>query len=116
MRETGQAKGIGGIMQRPGGEGSAEAALAANADLEGLSPPALALDAGLVPPTGIAVPSGFVSNGADPVTGLRADGEAELDNEVYAAIDLGTNNCRLLVARARGRGFRVIDAFSRIVR
>jgi exopolyphosphatase / guanosine-5'-triphosphate,3'-diphosphate pyrophosphatase len=34
----------------------------------------------------------------------------------YAAVDLGTNNCRLLVARARGRSFRVIDAYSRIVR
>ncbi len=35
---------------------------------------------------------------------------------IYAALDLGTNNCRLLVARRAGRGFRVIDAFSRIVR
>ena len=34
----------------------------------------------------------------------------------YAAIDLGTNNCRLLVARPTRNGFRVIDAFSRIVR
>jgi len=34
----------------------------------------------------------------------------------YAAIDLGTNNCRLLVARPAGNGFRVIDGFSRIVR
>jgi exopolyphosphatase/guanosine-5'-triphosphate,3'-diphosphate pyrophosphatase len=34
----------------------------------------------------------------------------------YAAIDLGTNNCRLLVARPSREGFRVIDAFSRIVR
>lgn len=35
---------------------------------------------------------------------------------VYAAIDLGTNNCRLLVARPTARSFRVVDAFSRIVR
>jgi exopolyphosphatase/guanosine-5'-triphosphate,3'-diphosphate pyrophosphatase len=35
---------------------------------------------------------------------------------VYAALDLGTNNCRLLVARPSPRGFRVIDAFSRIIR
>ena len=34
----------------------------------------------------------------------------------YAALDLGTNNCRLLVARPVDGGFRVIDAFSRIVR
>lgn len=34
----------------------------------------------------------------------------------YAALDLGTNNCRLLVARPRGRGFEVVDSFSRIVR
>jgi len=35
---------------------------------------------------------------------------------VLAALDLGTNNCRLLVARPQGVGFAVIDSFSRIVR
>ena len=34
----------------------------------------------------------------------------------FAAVDLGSNNCRLLVARPTPNGFRVIDAFSRIVR
>jgi exopolyphosphatase / guanosine-5'-triphosphate,3'-diphosphate pyrophosphatase len=34
----------------------------------------------------------------------------------YAALDLGTNNCRLLIARPAGDGFRVVDAFSRIIR
>ncbi|MCB1511113.1 MAG: Ppx/GppA family phosphatase [Hyphomicrobiaceae bacterium] len=34
----------------------------------------------------------------------------------YAALDLGTNNCRLLVAKPTRRGFQVIDAFSRIIR
>ncbi len=34
----------------------------------------------------------------------------------YAALDLGTNNCRLLIARPEPEGFTVIDAFSRIVR
>jgi exopolyphosphatase / guanosine-5'-triphosphate,3'-diphosphate pyrophosphatase len=34
----------------------------------------------------------------------------------FAALDLGTNNCRLLVARPAGLGIRVVDAFSRIVR
>ncbi|MGF1629493.1 MAG: Ppx/GppA family phosphatase [Kiloniellaceae bacterium] len=41
--------------------------------------------------------------------GRRADG-------LYAALDLGTNNCRLLVARPDHDGFHVVDAFSRIVR
>lgn len=36
--------------------------------------------------------------------------------ERFAALDLGTNNCRLLIAAPRGAGFRVFDAFSRIVR
>ena len=36
--------------------------------------------------------------------------------DVFAAIDLGTNNCRLLVARPTGDSFRVVDSFSRIVR
>jgi exopolyphosphatase/guanosine-5'-triphosphate,3'-diphosphate pyrophosphatase len=35
---------------------------------------------------------------------------------VYAALDLGTNNCRLLIACPTGDGFRVIDSFSRIIR
>jgi exopolyphosphatase/guanosine-5'-triphosphate,3'-diphosphate pyrophosphatase len=34
----------------------------------------------------------------------------------FAALDLGTNNCRLLIARPQGDGFAVVDAFSRIVR
>ncbi|MEP2379446.1 MAG: Ppx/GppA family phosphatase, partial [Parasphingorhabdus sp.] len=34
----------------------------------------------------------------------------------YAAIDLGTNNCRLLVAKPSSDGFIVTDAFSRVVR
>jgi exopolyphosphatase/guanosine-5'-triphosphate,3'-diphosphate pyrophosphatase len=34
----------------------------------------------------------------------------------YAALDLGTNNCRLLIATPSGAGFRVVEAYSRIVR
>ena len=36
--------------------------------------------------------------------------------QAYAALDLGTNNCRLLIARPSGQDFTVIDAFSRVVR
>jgi exopolyphosphatase / guanosine-5'-triphosphate,3'-diphosphate pyrophosphatase len=49
---------------------------------------------------------GVVAGGASPVTGTG----------VYAALDLGTNNCRLLIACPAGDGFRVVDSFSRIVR
>src|SRR5690349_22321732 len=49
-----------------------------------------------------ASPSGSVAAGAE--------------NGVYAALDLGTNNCRLLIACPAGDGFRVVDSFSRIIR
>ena len=49
-----------------------------------------------------------------PASGRRPDSAP--DGRTYAALDLGTNNCRLLVARPTGDGFRVIDAFSRIIR
>jgi len=48
----------------------------------------------------------------------RNDGGCGRDRggATYAALDLGTNNCRLLVARPSGDSFRVVDAFSRIIR
>lgn len=58
----------------------------------------------------------------EPRWGRRSPGrrEAGFGNDrggpTYAALDLGTNNCRLLVARPSGDSFRVVDAFSRIVR
>lgn len=49
-----------------------------------------------------------------PVTARR---QPRYELPVFAALDLGTNNCRLLVAiPSRPGQFRVIDAFSRIVR
>jgi len=38
------------------------------------------------------------------------------EEHVYAALDLGTNNCRLLIARPSRRGFVVVDAFSRVIK
>ena len=57
--------------------------------------------------------NGTVDN--QPVRGY-ANGPVGDSDAVLAALDLGTNNCRLLVARPRGDSFRVVDAFSRIVR
>ena len=62
------------------------------------------------------------ASGPRPASGSRpASREAptvseEAQGRLYAALDLGTNNCRLLVARPEQRGFRVVDAYSRIVR
>ena len=53
-----------------------------------------------------------------PVAPAAAE-RAHLQNPgtgVYAALDLGTNNCRLLIACPSGDGFRVVDSFSRIIR
>ncbi|VAV89501.1 Exopolyphosphatase, partial [hydrothermal vent metagenome] len=36
--------------------------------------------------------------------------------KLYAALDLGTNNCRLLIATQSADGFTVVDGFSRIIR
>jgi exopolyphosphatase / guanosine-5'-triphosphate,3'-diphosphate pyrophosphatase len=62
-----------------------------------------------------AVPAAYQPSPDANVNGSAyADGEAR--KPAYAALDLGTNNCRLLVARPSRRGFKVIDAFSRIIR
>jgi exopolyphosphatase/guanosine-5'-triphosphate,3'-diphosphate pyrophosphatase len=46
----------------------------------------------------------------------RKPSQAPEREAVYGALDLGTNNCRLLLAKPSRRGFRVVDAFSRIIR
>jgi exopolyphosphatase/guanosine-5'-triphosphate,3'-diphosphate pyrophosphatase len=59
-------------------------------------------------------PSGAV--GAQPLQGRGNNQGTEQGTEIYAALDLGTNNCRLLIACPAGGGFRVVDSFSRIIR
>jgi exopolyphosphatase/guanosine-5'-triphosphate,3'-diphosphate pyrophosphatase len=53
---------------------------------------------------------------ASVATGAGEQQELAASSRVYAALDLGTNNCRLLIACPAGNGFRVIDSFSRIIR
>ncbi|MDA9430841.1 Ppx/GppA phosphatase family protein [Bradyrhizobium sp. CCBAU 51627] len=52
-----------------------------------------------------------VALATDPAVPAQASGTG-----VYAALDLGTNNCRLLIACPTHEGFRVVDSFSRIIR
>src|ERR1700754_3550418 len=61
-----------------------------------------------LPPRGDYAPGGAAAPDANH---SQANGTA-----VYAALDLGTNNCRLLIACPTGDSFRVIDSFSRIIR
>ncbi len=46
----------------------------------------------------------------------RARARLDKTRPLFAALDLGTNNCRLLVAKQTHHGFHVVDAFSRIIR
>src|SRR5215813_9100111 len=51
-----------------------------------------------------------------PGAQLRSRDRSVREPPCYAALDLGTNNCRLLIATPQANGFRVVEAFSRIVR
>ena len=55
-------------------------------------------------------------DGLGPRGGPTGSAAAAVDTAVYAALDLGTNNCRLLIACPAGDGFRMVDSFSRIIR
>ena len=46
----------------------------------------------------------------------RTSSRRKSRRDVVAALDLGTNNCRLLIARPTVGGFCVVDGFSRVVR
>ncbi|HVL30422.1 MAG TPA: Ppx/GppA phosphatase family protein [Sphingomicrobium sp.] len=53
---------------------------------------------------------------AGPAASVPAPAWRKPQRRTYGAVDLGTNNCRLLIARPTDEGFTVVDAFSRIVR
>ena len=59
-----------------------------------------------------------MADGTGPLTaqGAISGRPGSRRRTLYGALDLGTNNCRLLVAEPARRGFRIVDAFSRIVR
>jgi exopolyphosphatase/guanosine-5'-triphosphate,3'-diphosphate pyrophosphatase len=57
------------------------------------------------------------SGGAERRTHLAGNPSSRRSRgPLYAALDLGTNNCRLLIARPHENSFRVLDGFTRIVR
>lgn len=68
--------------------------------------------------TDIRLPVRGVEDGSQQKRGhhARRPRHGQHNAPLYAALDLGTNNCRLLIARPEERGFRVVDAYSRIVR
>ncbi len=51
-------------------------------------------------------------------TALRRQGcrPAQAEAELFAALDLGTNSCRMLIAQPDGGHFRIVDAFAKSVR
>lgn len=67
-------------------------------------------------PTMERMPPGRDSGGRRSLGRSDAGFAGDRGGPTYAALDLGTNNCRLLVARPSGDSFRVVDAFSRIIR
>lgn len=70
-----------------------------------------------VPSKPAAAPASQPKPAARPAQSEQSRRPSVSDLPVFAALDLGTNNCRLLVAvPGRPGQFRVIDAFSRIVR
>lgn len=46
----------------------------------------------------------------------RRFSQGPLDGPLYAALDLGTNSCRMLIARPTGEHFEIVDAFSKSVK
>jgi len=60
----------------------------------------------------IRAPAGAVGHAGTAVRGPAA----QRRSRSYGALDLGTNNCRLLIARPSPDGFTVVDAYSRVVR
>lgn len=65
-------------------------------------------------------PSGSVNSSVSGHESQRRSGRRRYNGvhrpSTYAALDLGTNNCRLLVAKSTEDSFRIIDSYSKVVR
>ena len=92
-----------GRMVPPGSHGPAPPERA-DADREGPDGPE---------PNGTDAAGASLTAQTEPADWRRGGG---FQRQAYAALDLGTNNCRLLIARPSGDSFVVVDAFSRVVR
>ena len=55
------------------------------------------------------------SAGAAPVVDGLTAGLKPQSQQLYAALDLGTNSCRMLIAQPNGAQFKVVDSFSKSV-
>jgi exopolyphosphatase/guanosine-5'-triphosphate,3'-diphosphate pyrophosphatase len=72
-----------------------------------------------MPQPAVPAPQAPVPDPAETAAPFPANGNTYRrgpSRPAYGAIDLGTNNCRLLIARPSEEGFTVVDAFSRVVR
>ena len=65
--------------------------------------------------TAAQTPAGPIFRGNPAPPRRSSQGEDRWD-ATYGALDLGTNNCRLLIAKPGRSGLRVVDAYSRVVR
>jgi exopolyphosphatase/guanosine-5'-triphosphate,3'-diphosphate pyrophosphatase len=59
-----------------------------------------------------AIPAGAPDAVRQPV---EPSASLPAGSALYAALDLGTNSCRMLIARPRGSQFQVVDSFSKTV-
>ncbi|KAB2850200.1 MAG: Ppx/GppA family phosphatase [Hyphomicrobiaceae bacterium] len=101
--------GIGGENPPSGTASEGAADMAVSPPGKAIAPAASQAPATATPPANVAKSprQAAVRSGA---------GRNTYAGTTYGALDLGTNNCRLLVARPSRRGFVVMDAFSRIIR